>query len=179
MDTILGLDCQRIVVELTEHIAIENYRAIRELMGTLRGLGIRLAVDDVGAGYSSLRHIALLEPDIIKIDRSFTHAVTSTRGDRSVVAALVGFGQAMGASIVAEGIEDAQDLEVAKQLGVQAGQGWHIGMPAPLAALRHLPHPRSSLDPVLARSAESVSVPAHDGTRQPDRSSRGTGPRIP
>ena len=153
MDTVLTVDCTRIVVELTEHVAIEDYEAIREVIARLRATGLRLAVDDVGAGYSSLRHIAMLEPDIIKIDRSFTHALTSTAGDRSVVAALVGFGQSMGATIVAEGIEDAQGLAVARQLGVQAGQGWHIGMPAALAALPALPCPRPSLDARLVESA--------------------------
>ena len=150
---LLGVDSRRLVVELTEHVAIEDYRAIREVVSALRDHGIRLAVDDVGAGYSSLRHIALLEPDIIKIDRSFTHALTSAAGDRSVVSALVGFGQAMGAVIIAEGIEDERGLNVARELGVHAGQGWHIGLPVSPSVLHALPRPRTGRESETARTS--------------------------
>jgi EAL domain-containing protein (putative c-di-GMP-specific phosphodiesterase class I) len=135
-DLLLRQDVRRVVVELTEHVSISDYGTVRDALNVLRTVGVRLAVDDVGAGYASLRHIATLEPDIIKLDRSFTKDLTSDATERSMVIALVGVGHALGATIVAEGIEDEGGVNVARDLGVDAGQGWHLGMPQSLEDLQ-------------------------------------------
>jgi len=136
LDAFLSVkDLRRVVLELTEHDSVNDYDAVRDAVKRVRRLGARLAVDDVGAGYSSLRHISNLEPDIIKLDTSFTKTLSSDHTQRSMVKALVGLAQAVGARIVVEGIEDEATLDVARDLGVDAGQGWHLGKPKPLDQL--------------------------------------------
>jgi len=129
------LPLDRIVLELTEHEAVEDYGALAAALAPLRAAGLRLAVDDVGAGFSSLRHIVLAAPDIIKIDRS---VVTGLAGDRvlsTLVRSLVTFAHDSGVLVVAEGVETAQDAAALHALGVDHGQGWYFGRPGPPEAL--------------------------------------------
>lgn len=123
----------RVVVELTEHVVVDDYAVIARSVERLRGLGIRLAVDDAGSGYASLRHIIDLRPDIIKIDRSLVAAMDSDSARRAVAASLVGLADGMGAELVAEGIETDEELEACLAVGIRLGQGYLLGRPAPLA----------------------------------------------
>jgi EAL domain-containing protein (putative c-di-GMP-specific phosphodiesterase class I) len=95
---------------------------------------MRLAIDDTGAGFASLRHILNLEPDIIKLDISLTRGVDVDRARRALAAALIAFAANTGASIVAEGVETASELSVLRDLGVGFGQGYLLGRPGPLPA---------------------------------------------
>jgi EAL domain-containing protein (putative c-di-GMP-specific phosphodiesterase class I) len=125
--------CDRLVLELTEHIAVDDYEPIRRQLAPLRDLGTRVAVDDAGAGFASLRHILLLRPEIIKLDRSLTHGVDEDPVRRALASSLVAFASDVGAHLVAEGVETAGELSALERIGAEWVQGYHIAMPEPLA----------------------------------------------
>ncbi len=125
------LPLHRVLLELSEHDRVEDYAALTEVLTPLRARGMRLAIDDVGAGFSSLRHIVLTAPDVIKLDRTIVDGLSRDAVLRTLVGSLVTFGHGCGASVVAEGIETAEDADVLLALGVDYGQGWHYGRPGP------------------------------------------------
>lgn len=133
----------RLVLELTEHSEIGDYPGIAAALAPLRGRGVRLAVDDAGAGYASFQHILRLAPDIIKLDLQLTRGVDTDPVRRALVAAMLRFASETGAMVVAEGVETAAEWQALEALGVQAGQGYWLGRPAPLEAaldlLREVP----------------------------------------
>jgi len=124
----------RLIVELTEHEPVEEYDALSDALKYLRSLGARIAVDDVGAGFSSLRHILRLSPDILKLDLSLTHGIETDSGSRALTSALIDFADNTGALITAEGIETEGELELLRELGIDHGQGFLLGRPEPLVA---------------------------------------------
>ena len=129
------LPLDRILLELSEHDPVGDYAALDAVLAPLRRLGMRLAIDDVGAGFSSLRHIVLTSPDVIKLDRSI---VAGTAGDpvlTRLVRSLVDFADGCHAQVVAEGVETADDAEALRLAGVGYGQGWHFGRPGPAGEL--------------------------------------------
>lgn len=129
------LPAGRMVIELSEHDRVEDYEALAEALRPHRERGMRLAIDDVGVGYSSLRHIVMSAPDVIKLDRSIA-AGTATDGVlQTLVSSLVAFGHGAGATVVAEGIETREDACALRDLGVDHGQGWHFARGGPPEAL--------------------------------------------
>jgi EAL domain-containing protein (putative c-di-GMP-specific phosphodiesterase class I)/DNA-binding NarL/FixJ family response regulator len=128
-----GLGGERIVVEVTEHSAIADYEALRPALAALRERGVRIAVDDAGAGFASLRHALQLEPDYIKLDVSLTQSIDRDRKRRALAAGMIGFANELGAEIVAEGIEAEAELLTLRELGVPFGQGFLVGRPEPLS----------------------------------------------
>lgn len=126
--------CPRIVLELTEHIAVDDYGRVRRSLAPLRDRGARVAIDDTGAGFSSLRHILLLRPEIIKLDRSLTRGVDHDPARRALAASLVTFAQDVEAHLIAEGVETAGEFETLQRLGAHWVQGFHVARPAPLPA---------------------------------------------
>jgi EAL domain-containing protein (putative c-di-GMP-specific phosphodiesterase class I) len=122
-----------LVLEVTEHARVEDYEALRAMLAELRRYA-RIAIDDVGAGYSSLRHIIALAPDILKLDMSLTRDVDHDPARRALAGAMVAFASRIGATIVAEGIERAEEAAVLRDLGVAFGQGYLFSRPMPLAA---------------------------------------------
>lgn len=126
---VTGESLQRLVLEVTEAAAVEGYDRLRDRLAPIRERGLRLAIDDAGAGYASLHHIVELCPDIIKIDRSLVHGMAVDRYRRSAVRAFVALAQDLGAATVAEGIETSEDLRVARELGITAAQGYLLGKP--------------------------------------------------
>jgi len=119
----------RLVVEITEHAPVHDYEMLNEAMGRMRGRGIRLAVDDAGSGFASLRHILQLAPDIIKVDNALTRNVYMDPARRALAAGLISFAEELGAFVIAEGIENRQELEALRALGVRYGQGFYLGRP--------------------------------------------------
>ena len=99
---------------------------------------MRLAIDDVGAGFSSLRHIVATTPDVIKLDRSIVAGVAANPVLAVVVRALVDLADALNADVVAEGIETPADATILTGQGVGLGQGWHFDRPTTAADLRDL-----------------------------------------
>ncbi len=134
-----GMHGKRIVIEITEHAEVADYEHLLTCFQPLRDMGIRLAVDDAGAGYSSLRHIVRLSPDIIKLDMSLTRDVDTNAAHRSLANALIYFANETNAAIVAEGIETAEEMETLKDIGVYGGQGYYLGKPGavPTSCLMH------------------------------------------
>jgi EAL domain-containing protein (putative c-di-GMP-specific phosphodiesterase class I) len=124
----------RVIVELTEHTAVDEYELLALAMEPLRRMGVRFAVDDAGSGFSSLKHILRLKPDIIKLDRDLTCDLELDPARRALASALVRFAGDIGSNVTAEGVETPGQLKVLHQLGVDAGQGYLLGRPAPISA---------------------------------------------
>jgi EAL domain-containing protein (putative c-di-GMP-specific phosphodiesterase class I) len=126
------VDPRRIVLELTEHIQIDDYRTLRRSIGLLRRTGVRLAVDDAGAGYPSLRPVVQLAPDLIKVDIGLVRSIDRDPARRALVSSLAHFASEISAQLVAEGIEEPAELETLRSLRVTFGQGYLPGRPSPL-----------------------------------------------
>lgn len=129
---------QRIVLEVTEHVAIPDYSQFGHCLAPLRDRGIRLAVDDAGAGYASFLHILKLKPEIIKLDISLIRNIDTDITRRALATALVGFAQETGSQLVAEGVETAPELAALKQLLINTAQGYLLGHPLPLGDITAL-----------------------------------------
>ena len=128
----------RLVVEITEHEAVKDYVALRAALAPLKDHG-RIAIDDVGAGYSGLRHILDLGPDILKLDMSLTRDVHRDPARQALIGAMVKFAASLGATLVGEGVERQEELAALRDLGVTAGQGWLFSRPLPpVAAQQYL-----------------------------------------
>jgi EAL domain-containing protein (putative c-di-GMP-specific phosphodiesterase class I) len=153
------LPARRILLELSEHDPVEDYPALVEALADLRAHGMKLAIDDVGAGFSSLRHIVLTSPDVIKLDRSIVDGVANDPVLSTLVRSLADFAHGCGARVVAEGVETEQDATTLTGL-VDAGQGWFFGRPGP----------PEQLEPVLEPDAEPAAPRAagdRSGARRP------------
>lgn len=131
----------RMVIELTEHSLANDEAMLQACISALQDEGIRVAIDDVGAGYSGLQRIAQLQPDILKIDRSIVSGIEESLPQRAIVAALVHFAAETNASVIVEGIETEQQSEVVMELGVDLAQGWLYARAGPMA--EHFPHVKS------------------------------------
>ena len=134
-----GIDAERIVVEITEHAHVDDYDALVDAVGQLRALGARFAIDDAGAGYSSLRHVVRIQPDVIKLDTSLTRDIDTDAARRALARSLLLFADEIGATLVAEGVETATELDALIALGVEHVQGFLTGRPAPLPLAPTLP----------------------------------------
>jgi EAL domain-containing protein (putative c-di-GMP-specific phosphodiesterase class I) len=130
--SLLADQAKRIVVEITEHEPVEDYDDLAASLQPLRDLGVRIAIDDAGAGYASLRHTLSLAPDIVKVDISITRSIDMDRGRRALASALISFADEMDITIIAEGIETEAELSTLVDLGVRYGQGYHLAEPAAL-----------------------------------------------
>ncbi|MEX1172797.1 MAG: EAL domain-containing protein, partial [Chloroflexota bacterium] len=119
----------QIVLELTEHIAVTDYAALRAALERL-GPNVRLAVDDAGAGFASLRHILELRPDYVKLDRGIVRQIHRDPARQALVAGLVHFAAKTQAILVAEGVETEAEARDLRRLGVTLAQGYRLGRPA-------------------------------------------------
>jgi EAL domain-containing protein (putative c-di-GMP-specific phosphodiesterase class I)/DNA-binding NarL/FixJ family response regulator len=127
-----GAQVDHVVLEVTEHARVEDYPRFRIAIARVRELGARLAVDDAGAGFASLRHILELDAELIKLDGSLTRSLEADPRRRSLASALIEFGRESGASVLAEHIESELQLTELRRLGVHYGQGFHLGRPQAL-----------------------------------------------
>jgi EAL domain-containing protein (putative c-di-GMP-specific phosphodiesterase class I) len=135
LDLLARLPLERIVLELSEHDQVEDYDALRTALLPLRAQGMALSIDDVGAGFSSLRHIVVTGPDVIKIDRSIVSGLDHDPVLAKLVVSLVEFAHGCGVRVVAEGVETPAEHAMLRSAGVDYGQGWLFGRPAPAAVL--------------------------------------------
>lgn len=138
-----GASLDRIVLEITEHVLIDQYSDIAKILSPLREKGLRIAVDDAGAGYASFRHILNLAPDIIKLDISLTRDIHKDRSRRALAAALIRFSEETDCKIIAEGVETIEELDALRQLGVVNAQGYLLGRPMTLDDAVNLSAPQS------------------------------------
>jgi EAL domain-containing protein (putative c-di-GMP-specific phosphodiesterase class I) len=129
----------QVVVEVTEHAVVDSYAMLHKQLEPLRRRGLRIAVDDAGAGYSSLRHVLELRPDFIKVDRWLIDGIAHDHARRVAVGAFVSLARDLGSVVIAEGIEQAADLATVRRLGLHAVQGYLLGRPTTdRARLAHL-----------------------------------------
>ncbi|RYG57912.1 MAG: EAL domain-containing protein [Alphaproteobacteria bacterium] len=120
------------VLELTEHTEVHDYTELTARVKELQSKGIRIAIDDVGAGFSSLRHILRLSPDIVKLDLSITRDIDTVRRNQLLASAIISFSRDSGMYLVAEGVETGDERDTLARLGVIYGQGYLFGKPAPI-----------------------------------------------
>jgi PAS domain S-box-containing protein len=124
--------CRRqLVLEVTEHSPVADYAALRAAVAELNH-GARLAVDDAGAGFASLRHIIELRPDFVKLDIGLVRGVDADTARQSIVAGMVHFAATTGCSLIAEGVETQEEQQTLLRLGVTLGQGYLFGRPQPM-----------------------------------------------
>lgn len=119
----------RLMLEVTEHATITDYAALGAALAPLRARGVRLAVDDAGAGFASMRHILNLEPDLIKLDISLTRGIDGDTRRRALARGLVAFAHDIGCAIAAEGVETPAELDTLRGLGVDEAQGYLLDPP--------------------------------------------------
>jgi len=124
------LSPQNIVFEITERSAIEDFSAFTKVLHHYRDQGFQIAVDDAGAGYSSLQAISEIQPDYIKVDRSLISKIHENNVKKHILDAFVTFAKKMDSTIIAEGIELEEELEAVIQLGIDCGQGYYISRPS-------------------------------------------------
>jgi DNA-binding NarL/FixJ family response regulator len=122
---------QRIVLEMTEHSPVPDYDALILALERLRGSAVRVAVDDAGAGFASLRHILMVAPEFIKLDVSLTRGIAGDARRRALARALTTFGGDIGGTVIAEGVETPEDLAALAELRVPCAQGFHLARPGP------------------------------------------------
>ena len=124
-----GLPLDRMVLELTERLAVESYVPLLAALEPLRRRGLRIAVDDAGSGFASMRHVLRLRPDVIKLDRSLIAGIHDDDGQLALGYAMTEFARHIGATIVAEGIETEAELAAVAAIGMTSAQGYLLGRP--------------------------------------------------
>jgi diguanylate cyclase (GGDEF)-like protein len=145
----VGLPCENLTIEVTEStISADPHRAML-VLAQLREMGVRLAIDDFGTGYSSLSYLTRLNPDEIKIDKSFVQHMRTDANSAVIVRSTIELAHSLGLTTVAEGVEDQPTYEVLTALGCDRMQGYHIARPMPAAML----HIWSAALPLVGRAA--------------------------
>ena len=130
LDLFQGVATDRVVIEITEHTEIPDYAALVPRLGQLRELGVRIAIDDTGAGFANMRHVLQLNPEIIKLDISLIAGIDQHREQQELARGLIHFAHSVGATIVAEGVETPSELATLHELGVTCGQGYLLARPS-------------------------------------------------
>jgi PAS domain S-box-containing protein len=120
---------ERLVIEITESALLSDLERALDVARQLKALGCKLALDDFGTGYSSLKHLHTLPFDELKVDRSFINSLVEKRESRKIVAAVLGLGQSLGLTTIAEGVETREQAQMLLWLGCDFGQGWLFGRP--------------------------------------------------
>lgn len=128
----------RVVLEITEHETFKEHERLVTALEPLRRRGVRVAMDDAGAGYSTFRHIVRLIPDIIKLDVRLTRDIDHDPARRALASALVRYAREAHAEIIAEGVETQAELDTLLGLGITKAQGYYFGRPMSLSAALEL-----------------------------------------
>lgn len=147
----------QLTIEITESALVDNLELAASIAIKLKKLGVKLALDDFGTGYSSLRNLQALPFDELKVDRSFVSSMIQSRDSRKIVAAVIGLGQSLKLTTVAEGIENETQADILRWLGCDVGQGWIYGPPvaardlskiidAPMSTATHTLHDSPASD---------------------------------
>jgi EAL domain-containing protein (putative c-di-GMP-specific phosphodiesterase class I) len=132
-----ALESGGLVVEVTEHAQVTDYEAVNDALRPLRDRGLRVAVDDTGAGYASFSHVLRLRPDVIKIDRSLLTRLHLDAARGALVTAIVLLALELDATVVAEDVGDADELRAVRELGCDLVQGYHLARPETSAVVWH------------------------------------------
>jgi len=124
-----GVPAEALTLEITESAAMLDPGRARSVMAELRGLGVRLAIDDFGAGYASLAYLKQLPANELKIDKAFIGALEHDARDRAIVKSSIDLAHDLGLKVVAEGVETQAAMDILSELGADLVQGWHLGRP--------------------------------------------------
>jgi sensor c-di-GMP phosphodiesterase-like protein len=141
----------QVVLELTERDPIENFTETRQRIAALQELGVRIAIDDVGTGHSGLSYMLKLGVDIIKIDKMFVDAIGTDRNSTTIVETLIDLAHNMRMDVVAEGVENFEQVVHLRELGVRSAQGYVFAPPLPGSAFLQL---IEAIDPLPQRAAQ-------------------------
>jgi len=160
-----GLDGSAIELELTETAAMADINYSRQIFGRLRDMGVRLAIDDFGSGYSSMSYLQNLPFDKLKIDRAFVTDVHVRPESRAICAAIVALGKGLNLDVLCEGVETREEVTVLHQLGCRFFQGYLFAKPMPADAFRafakaplELPWQQFAMAAQLAEISERLSA---------------------
>ncbi|PFG10863.1 MULTISPECIES: EAL domain-containing protein [unclassified Marinobacter] len=143
-----GVAPQQLEIELTEEIFVSNIHHNLDQLKRLRQLGVRLAIDDFGVGYSSLSYLKDFPIDLLKIDRSFITQVTERQDDATITSAIINLAHNLGIQVVAEGVETTSQLSFLRQQGCDVAQGYLISRPIPADQLEQWLKPRHAENPL-------------------------------
>ncbi|MGZ5074811.1 MAG: EAL domain-containing protein, partial [Usitatibacter sp.] len=127
----LGLEPQRVVIELTEDYPTLDFKRVHESLMLYRSMGFRIAIDDLGEGFASLRLWSELKPEYVKADKHFVTGIAEDPVKVQFLRAIQHIAENSASQVIAEGIENAADFKVVKDIGIACGQGWFIGRPSP------------------------------------------------
>jgi EAL domain-containing protein (putative c-di-GMP-specific phosphodiesterase class I) len=130
-----GLPADALILEITESVLLGDAERPLEALRALRRLGIRLALDDFGTGYSSLAYLTRLPLDILKLDRAFVARLAPDSQESAVTAAIAQMAAAVGLTVIAEGVETAEQADVLSAIGINLAQGYHFARPMTPEAL--------------------------------------------
>ena len=142
----------QVVLEVTERDPIENFTETRQIIAALQGLGVRIAIDDVGTGHSGLSYMLKLGVDIIKIDKMFVDAIGTDRNSTTIVETLVDLARNMRMDVVAEGVENFEQVMHLRTLGVRLAQGYVFAPPLPGSSFLQLVEAIDPLQPAATNS---------------------------
>ncbi|MHB8449433.1 MAG: sensor domain-containing protein [Mycobacteriales bacterium] len=167
-----GLDPQRLMLEVTESVCMEDTDAAALALNGLALLGVRIAIDDFGTGYCSLLYLRRYPISVLKVDRAFVSGIGLSLNDEAICSSVVNLAQAVGATSVGEGVETMEQLVALHAIGCQQAQGflWSPAVPAgelneALARCTNLGHPQSARTPSRRRSAPAPKVAQHVAER--------------
>lgn len=132
LEAVTASDARRIVLEITEHAEIQDYARLVRSLERLRQVGVRISVDDLGAGFSSFSHVLELSPNILKLDVSIVRGIDTDSARQALAGAVVEMARQLGADLVAEGVETYAELRVAAGIGITSVQGYLVARPGPL-----------------------------------------------
>jgi len=146
----------QVVLEVTERVPIETITETRQIIAALQGLGVRIAIDDVGTGHSGLSYMLKLGVDIIKIDKMFVDAIGTDRNSTTIVETLVDLAHNMRMDVVAEGVENFEQVMHLRELGIRSAQGYVFAPPLPGSAFLQLVE---AIDPLEAADEPAPAAP--------------------
>jgi EAL domain-containing protein (putative c-di-GMP-specific phosphodiesterase class I) len=126
-----GIDPALVYLEITETVLMEDVESTSGALTELKSLGVSLTVDDFGTGYSSLAYLKRFPVDELKIDRDFVAGLLTDQEDQAIVTAIINLAHTLGVVAVAEGVENADQVQRLQELGCDFGQGYHFGRPLP------------------------------------------------
>ncbi len=148
-----GIAPALLTLELTETTLMRDVASASEALKAVKALGVRIAIDDFGTGYASLSQLQRMPVDILKIDRSFVAALNDGGQSRELLQAILGVGEALSLSVVAEGIEERNQMTTLEEMGCEMAQGFLMGKPGTAGAIELLLAPRSSRTTAASSSA--------------------------
>lgn len=134
LNVISVVPASRVVLDITESEAVDEFAGAAEAIDALRALGVRIALDDAGSGFVSLRHLLGVNADIIKIDTAITRGIETDPVNQALACSLKSLAGRAGAVSLAEGVETPEELAMLRSLGIEAGQGYLFGRPEPISA---------------------------------------------